>query len=543
MLNKFMKKYWLLALIVLAGLSLRIYHNLDISLWHDEAFSALMIRYSWGEMIRRLALDVHPPMYYMVLKLWHYAFGDGLGSLRGFSIFFGVLTIPAAYLFVKQAFFSHKMAMWAAILVAISPFEVQFAAEARMYTFGAFFTILAALFLVKALHEQKQYFEDKKLNMPNLPEDIKLKRRYIRHYAGFVICTAIISLTHYYLLFTAAALCLYALIYNAYHYKLAGKKYLTLLVSYIFIAILFLPQLKTFLWQLGSVTESYWIPDMTWWSIPSTVWAILTGFASDSSKPATQKLLILVILFSLYFLWRFIRKIDKFEKWLVLLAIIIPFLGSVLFYIKSITCAHTGVNGAMVCHGRSVYQERYFLYAAIFYTMALAIWLAEIKTKNLNIILLILYCGLNVSAIHNYWKGLNINNRPGMAAAANYLSQNVEPGQDIFVGTSFEFFNYKYYQSTINLTPARPLLYTGGRSDISQMSPVEGLPLLVNSDLAPTFEQYAHPGDTKWVIWTYAFGSNKPPVPSNWIAIDQQEFPDVRPYVGTSIYVTEYKIN
>jgi hypothetical protein len=146
-------------------------------------------------------------------------------------------------------------------------------------------------------------------------------------------------------------------------------------------------------------------------------------------------------------------------------------------------------------------------------------------------------------AFSNYWKGLNIGNKPGMAGAAKYLGANVEPGQHIFLGTSFEFFNYKYYQSTYYHTPEQPLLYTGGRSDVSQMSSVEGLAMLTDADLAPTFAQYAHSGDTEWVIWTYAFGSNKPELPKNWVQVYEKEFPDVRPYVGTSIYVTEYKVN
>src|SRR6266403_794535 len=124
-----MKKYIPLGLILLAALYFRLYHNLDISIWHDEAFSALMIKYPWHEMFTRLAMDVHPPMYYIALRLWHYVFGSGLWSLRGFSVVFGVAAVWAVWLFVKTAFTrstgsghaeSEKMALWAALLVAIS---------------------------------------------------------------------------------------------------------------------------------------------------------------------------------------------------------------------------------------------------------------------------------------------------------------------------------------------------------------------------------------------------------------------------------------
>lgn len=538
-----MKKYWLLGGIVLGGLLLRLYHNVDISIWHDEAFSALMIRYPWGEMFQRLAIDVHPPMYYIALRLWHYVFGDSMWSLRGFSVFFGTLTIPAVYLFVKQAFSSEKLALWAAALVAINPFGFQFSDEARMYTFGGFFAVMAAYFLVKALQAQKQYTEDAKLNMPNLPQDIHLRKSYILNFLGFIICTAIIILTHYYLLFTAAALMLYGLFYCIAHYRLNFKKYLPFLVSCFLALVCFVPWLKVFLSQLHSVGQSYWIPDMTWWSIPSTLWSVLLGFADDTTKTSTQRLLILVTLFSIFFVWQFLRRTDKYEKWLVLLAVVMPFLGSVLFYLKSISCAHTGVNGALACHGRSVYEDRYFLYAAIFYSIALAAWLAEIRTKGIGVMLFGLYILTNLAAVYNYWQGLDITHRPGMNAAAKYLSMNVEPGQHVFLGTSFEFFNYKYYQNTYYRTPTPPLLYTGGRSEVSQMSAVEGSALLSNDDLTATFEQNAPHGTYQWVIWTYAFGSNKPSVPKNWTQVDEKEFPDVRPYVGTSIYVTEYKVN
>jgi 4-amino-4-deoxy-L-arabinose transferase-like glycosyltransferase len=512
------KQYWILSLLILAGLLLRLSHNLGISLWHDEAFSALMIRYPWKEMFYRLGLDVHPPMYYIALRLWHYVFGNSMWSLRGFSILFGVLTVPATYLFIKEAFHSAKMALWAALLVAISPFEMTFATEARMYTFGAFFAIMAAYYLVKVLRNGGW-----------------------KNYAGFIITTAIIILTHYYLLFTAAGMGLYALGYLFAKYRWNLKKYWPIVFSYLVIFACFLPWLKTFLWQLKSVTQSYWIPDMTWWSIPSTLWSMLIGFADDTSKVGTQILLVMVTLFTIYFLYRFMRKTAQAEKWLVLLAIVMPFIGSVLFYLKSITCVHTGMG--LQCSGRSLYQDRYFLYASVFYAMAFAMWLSQIKINWLSVALLILYLILNAAAISNYWSSLNLAHSPGMAGAAKYLGANVEPGQHVFSGTSFEFFNYKYYEETYYPTPTPPLLYTGGRSDISQISPVEGLPLLSNSDLAPTYSQYAHNSDTEWVIWTYAFGSNKPTVPANWTEVDEHQYPDVRPYIGTVIYVSEYRVN
>ncbi len=548
-----MKKYIPIILIILVGTILRFYHNLDISIWHDEAFSALLIKYSWGEMMARIGLDVHPPMYYIFLRFWSYLFGDGVLALRGFSIFFGVAGIWAAWLFVRAAFKNEKAANWAALLIALNPYIIDFSTEARMYTFGAFFALLAAYFLVKALEEQKEYVEDMKLNMPNLPRDVNLHRHYVWHYLGFAICTAIIILTHYYLLFTAAALCLYGLIYQIFHYRTSLKKYWEFLAACVLIGFAFLPWLKIFIFQVRQVGQGYWIPPMTVWSIPGTLWTILLGVYHDDSGYYTQKILIGLFLFSIFFFWRFLKKTSSWAKWLVLLTSTFPFGGSIAFFLKS---CHVGdsklmmISKTLVCDGVSVFQERYFLYAAIFYIIALSVWLSQIKIKWLAAGLFVCYALYNVYAFNYHWQGLNVKNKPGMKEAARYLQANVEPGQHVFVGTSYEFFNYKYYASAVNKIPVRPLLYTNGRYT-DKISHVEGVAILANEDLVLDFNKAVKKGDTVWLLWTYAFGSNRPEVPKNWGVAQQagentkemaKEFPDVRPWIGSSIFITQYKI-
>lgn len=38
-------------------------------IWLDEAFSMSMIKQSFWEMICNTAIDVHPPLYYIILKM------------------------------------------------------------------------------------------------------------------------------------------------------------------------------------------------------------------------------------------------------------------------------------------------------------------------------------------------------------------------------------------------------------------------------------------------------------------------------------------
>lgn len=524
-----MKKYFPLILILILGTALRFYHNLNVSLWHDEAFSVLMIRYPWQEMFYHLSLDVHPPGYYILLRLWCDVFGQSLFSLRSLSVLFGVATIWAGWLFTKEAFKSEKAALWAALLIAVNPFQLKYVIEARMYTMGAFFALLAGYFLVKALHTHTSMYRSEQLNMPNLPETLKNRRLMLWSYLGFTVSMIIIIYTHYYLFFTASALGLYGLIYLFFHHQGAWKKYAPLLTSYILILISFFPWLKAFLMQLRQVQAGYWIKQMDRWSIPSTFWDMLLGFARDTTKPSTQLMLVLVTLVCFYFLYRFLKKTESLHKWLVVFAVAAPFAGALVFALLA------KLKGS----SSSVFLDRYFLFASVYFSIALAVWLKEVPVKWLSVSLFLIYVILNFIAYLNFWQRADVHNRPGMAGVAKFLKANAEPQNKIYIATSSIFFNYEYY----NQTAVKPLFYSKGIAHITGIPSYYGTALLTDADLIPDFKTATHPGDTVWIIWTNGFYGIKPEVPLNWTEVDERSFPEVQPSAGIVNYVTEYKVN
>ena len=62
------------------------------------------------------------------------------------------------YILAKELF-SIKIARYAALVAAISPFAIQYSQEARMYAMLVFFILIAAYFFVKGLRTNKtRYF-------------------------------------------------------------------------------------------------------------------------------------------------------------------------------------------------------------------------------------------------------------------------------------------------------------------------------------------------------------------------------------------------
>ena len=131
-------------LILIVGLVLRLI-SLNQSLWLDEAIGALAVRdLSIREIILKfLPIDNHPPLYYLVLKLWTSVFGYSEISLRLPSVIFGICTIILTFLIAERISKSKTWASLSALLLATSQFHIYYSQEARMYSLAAFLATLA----------------------------------------------------------------------------------------------------------------------------------------------------------------------------------------------------------------------------------------------------------------------------------------------------------------------------------------------------------------------------------------------------------------
>jgi uncharacterized membrane protein len=145
---------YLLTSIVAIGALLRFYTIGAKTVWLDEAFSIWIANHKlwelWTWLIR---IDHHPPLYYTLLHGWQLLFGDLQGAVRSLSALCGVLTIPVFYAATRR-FFDSTTGLIAAFILALSPFHVRFAQEARMYTLLTLAVALVLYFVAQVLMEQ-----------------------------------------------------------------------------------------------------------------------------------------------------------------------------------------------------------------------------------------------------------------------------------------------------------------------------------------------------------------------------------------------------
>ncbi len=132
------------------ALSLLVFSKTSLRL--DEAQSLFQTNRDVPGMLKLVAQDVHVPGYHLLLHFWQKILGGDIVIARFMSLFFFVLTIPATYALARYAF-TARIGLYAALLVAISPFMNWYASEARMYSMLAFFTVLHQYFFLKVYRE------------------------------------------------------------------------------------------------------------------------------------------------------------------------------------------------------------------------------------------------------------------------------------------------------------------------------------------------------------------------------------------------------
>ena len=106
-----------------------------------------------GSTVRALAIDdpQHPPLYYLLDRSWDAFFGGSILARRSLGALFGLLTIPALYWLCRELLpRGASFALVATALFAVSPFELEYAQQAREYTLWVLLTVVSSALFVRA---------------------------------------------------------------------------------------------------------------------------------------------------------------------------------------------------------------------------------------------------------------------------------------------------------------------------------------------------------------------------------------------------------
>jgi len=149
------------------------------SLQLDEAQSLWQASHSLRGLFYVVALDVHVPLYHVILHYWMLFFGHGVVAVRLLSLAFFLITIPLSYILARQIL-RRQWALFLVVAYSFSPFMDWYANVARMYTLLVLMSMLSIICFLRILRTGKGWL-------------------------WYALVSLIGAYTHYFFLFTLAS--------------------------------------------------------------------------------------------------------------------------------------------------------------------------------------------------------------------------------------------------------------------------------------------------------------------------------------------------
>ena len=142
----------ILVTVAVSGLfvALRLWRLSASCLWFDEIFSVHAARHGWAELLRFAAADIiHPPLFYLLLKIWISVGGESLLWLRLLPALVSIGAIIPFLLLCREL--NLKQSEWnlALLLLAVNGYLIKYAQELRMYSLLMFLSLCSLWLFVK----------------------------------------------------------------------------------------------------------------------------------------------------------------------------------------------------------------------------------------------------------------------------------------------------------------------------------------------------------------------------------------------------------
>ncbi len=228
--------------IILLGFWLRCSQLDKTSLWLDEILTQRTILRSFASMFAHVVeRDVHPPLFYMFAFVGHSLWGESDFAARLPAAYFGVMLIPVGFLLGKRLW-GAIIGFLGALMIAIDPFFVFYARDARMYSMAMVWVFLSFYWMYRASETNER--------SAWIAYAITTLAGFYTHYlATLVLVMASVSMSVF--LFVSAHMARKPQQKNDYF-----KRFHRLTVSFGMSVLLFLPWIPIFLMQRRAIPAS-----------------------------------------------------------------------------------------------------------------------------------------------------------------------------------------------------------------------------------------------------------------------------------------------
>jgi len=243
--NKYNVLFYIISISLVAATCVAAHYNY---IWADEGYSIMLARMRIPDMIQETATDVHPPLYYIFLKILIMCFGNKAYTYTLSALIPYIIMMLFSILIIKKEF-GKKTSLFFSLMLTLLDSSVRYNVEVRMYSLCGLFVVIAYYMVFKIFCNNRE------------------KRWYI-----YLMLTSLgAAYTHYYGLVAVSLIYAYTIGYLI--FKKDNIKYIVL--SGLGSMVLYLPWFIVLFNQFLRVSDGYWIDN-----IPTIIECVSFIFAS-----------------------------------------------------------------------------------------------------------------------------------------------------------------------------------------------------------------------------------------------------------------------
>ncbi len=353
-MKEFLKKNkWILLLIVYALIVMtpHFFRVFDNYFWGDEAYTIRLAQMNILDMFKETAMDVHPPLYYLIVKFFciFIGFNGWAFHLVSFLAYLTIVILTLTYLYKK-----YTPVTCALFISCLSILENTFIynVEVRMYSYGALFVLLAYLFLERIIKKNKAI-----------------------DYVFFTLFSLCAAYTHYYCLISVAFFYSFLIVYCVIKRKYIVK----VLVSSVVTICLYLPWFFVLLKTFKRTSDDFW---MVW--IPTVEDCFLFLFKGKLSIVLLICFFAGLVVYAVSYIVALKKKKEDVDKK--------EFIYNILWIIAGLaSIVGTMFVGIMVSRlVRPLFIVRYLYPVSVIAWFLLSLGIGEAKIKGRTVIMIVI---------------------------------------------------------------------------------------------------------------------------------------------------------
>ena len=288
-------------------------------IWYDELFTVGMIEHSYGDLIAFTARDVHPPLYYCIVKFCVELCKLIVPTANTVSISKIVSVLPYLILLLYSVMFIRKRfgiftgGLFLFCVIAMPQLSA-YTVEIRMYSWALLFVTAAFLHAYGIVTESESvnsayrktdasYDDILVRERAGVQTESKMRGKIWIHYVALVLYGLAAAYTQYFACVAVIMVYLYVLVVLFIKDRKRIRQWLVCVVISI---VGFAPWLYALYTQITAVGENYWILPVGWRTLGGCV-KFLMKPAFTNTALSTVLAVVLFVAYICIFMWNAVK--------------------------------------------------------------------------------------------------------------------------------------------------------------------------------------------------------------------------------------------